>query len=306
MTMNKTRLILSTLMVSATVCGSASAQDEMVVYENRFVNVTGANAPFQTHIPGEAWQDYYSETAVPDKDPTTGHYQADFTGNPGVELTFDDNDLGAIFFYTFSAGPDDVLALTEDVDIDMTGKKLSKITLWVDASDPYRAEGDNMTVTVHMLVKVGGQYYVTAQGFPYPKGGERIYEQVTFDASPDAGNWINLNFTPESVMELGEVLDAPLPSGNIEAIGFYNVTEMSSANKNFAYLVDDVMVYAVEDDGGGDPVWYGYDVDAEGWANTLDWMGWVNVSSDPWISVLNLDGRYVYIPDSTGWAYVPK
>ena len=60
---------------------------------------------------------------------------------------------------------------------------------------------------------------------------------------------------------------------------------------------------------GDEPTtWAGYDVDANGFADTGDWMGIVNVTADPWIYVYDL-GKYVYIPaeavsESGAWTYV--
>jgi hypothetical protein len=56
--------------------------------------------------------------------------------------------------------------------------------------------------------------------------------------------------------------------------------------------------------------WAGFPVDENGWANTEDWLGWVNVANAPWILILNLDG-YAWIPESAvsgagGWLYVLK
>lgn len=51
--------------------------------------------------------------------------------------------------------------------------------------------------------------------------------------------------------------------------------------------------------------WMGYVVDENGWANTGPWLGWVNVTYDPWIISTSLDS-YLYIGDGSGWVYVPK
>jgi hypothetical protein len=60
--------------------------------------------------------------------------------------------------------------------------------------------------------------------------------------------------------------------------------------------------------GGTDPgdnnLWYGYAYDDEGWALTEGWLGWVNVTSDPWILHLGLD-KYIAVPDDSGWVYIP-
>lgn len=57
--------------------------------------------------------------------------------------------------------------------------------------------------------------------------------------------------------------------------------------------------------GSGGQTWNGYDVSPDGWVDTMDWMGMVNVTSDPWIWSLDL-GKYVYIVDGSGWVYVPN
>ena len=63
--------------------------------------------------------------------------------------------------------------------------------------------------------------------------------------------------------------------------------------------------------GGGDGnTWYGYDVTEDGWAEAAGWLGWVNVTGDPWILSLSLD-KYIYIPgeqsaESGAWMYIPK
>lgn len=59
------------------------------------------------------------------------------------------------------------------------------------------------------------------------------------------------------------------------------------------------------------PDWYGFPV-TSGWANTGDFLGWLELSADPWVYSLTLD-RYIYIPapagntfDPGGWAFVPR
>ena len=47
-----------------------------------------------------------------------------------------------------------------------------------------------------------------------------------------------------------------------------------------------------------------YDIMEDGWTDTGDFMGFVNVISYPWVYVQNL-GKYVYATDAS-WFYVPK
>lgn len=56
--------------------------------------------------------------------------------------------------------------------------------------------------------------------------------------------------------------------------------------------------------GTADDVWHGYPVE-DGWANTHSWLGWVEVSEDPFIWVPGLD-QYLHIPNDSGWVYVPQ
>ncbi len=56
--------------------------------------------------------------------------------------------------------------------------------------------------------------------------------------------------------------------------------------------------------------WADFPVTEDGWADTGDWMGWVNVQYDPWILVVDLD-KYIYMPmdgltEQGGWGYIPR
>lgn len=60
-------------------------------------------------------------------------------------------------------------------------------------------------------------------------------------------------------------------------------------------------------EGTGPEPWNGFDVDENGYANTGDWMGIVNVTHAPWVYSYDLEA-YVYIPDNGvtsagGWVY---
>jgi len=51
-----------------------------------------------------------------------------------------------------------------------------------------------------------------------------------------------------------------------------------------------------------DEFWYGYPVLADDWAEAAGWLGWVNVTFDPYIWNLPLN-KYLYVPDDSGWIY---
>jgi hypothetical protein len=58
-------------------------------------------------------------------------------------------------------------------------------------------------------------------------------------------------------------------------------------------------------DGVGEATWLGYPVDESGWADTGSFLGNVYVTHQPWIWIANLE-RYAYIPNDSGWVYVPR
>lgn len=56
--------------------------------------------------------------------------------------------------------------------------------------------------------------------------------------------------------------------------------------------------------------WAGYPYDENGWADTASWLGWINITSEPWILILSLN-NYGWIPeegvtDSGSWVYIRK
>ncbi|MFO7724283.1 MAG: hypothetical protein R6V45_01935, partial [Oceanipulchritudo sp.] len=107
-----------------------------------------------------------------------------------------------------------------------------------------------------------------------------------------AGGWLN-----------GWVNVADDPWVNVLSLGTYVYVP---DNSGWVYILGAPENSSIDPD----TAWYGYAVDDLGWADTGTdgaggWLnGWVNVAEDPWINVLALGG-YVYIPDNSGWAYIP-
>jgi hypothetical protein len=55
----------------------------------------------------------------------------------------------------------------------------------------------------------------------------------------------------------------------------------------------------------GPETWYGYSVDANGWANAEGWISWVNVAQDPWVWSTAFN-KFIYVGSDSGWIYNPK
>jgi hypothetical protein len=82
--------------------------------------------------------------------------------------------------------------------------------------------------------------------------------------------------------------------------GLYNLSETGET-----VFLNAVEKYAGPGVGGGD-FWYGYAIDGNGWVNTGAWLnGYVHVMDDPWVYPLSLM-KFVYVPNDSGWIYIPK
>jgi hypothetical protein len=126
-----------------------------------------------------------------------------------------------------------------------------------------------------------------------------------------------------------DVLSADGTSVAIDDYAVYNYSSQSSDDgglpflRNFSDFYNATSLYpfvatqlgAAANFGGLDEItitipeagsyWYGYPVDAQGWADTGNWMGYVWTGNDPWIWNRSL-AKWFYIMDNTGWAYIPK
>ena len=88
-------------------------------------------------------------------------------------------------------------------------------------------------------------------------------------------------------------------------IGFEISTEYDGSAMDSGTITFDSIQGYIE----GGASWAGYDVDANGWADTGSWMGMVNVTYAPWIYIMKTGG-YALIDENAisangGWAYVP-
>lgn len=110
---------------------------------------------------------------------------------------------------------------------------------------------------------------------------------------------------------------AVLPSGGAEAIfgdhrQFYTaiIDVQATGDGDFLLIQQEggnigLKGTAVALAGAPQKDWLGFPVDDNGWANSGDWLSWLNVTYDPWILIPQLQ-KYVTISDASGWIYVPK
>jgi hypothetical protein len=139
-----------------------------------------------------------------------------------------------------------------------------------------------------------------------------------------------VDFDPEVhplnvVVDLTDAVKSAIATGNLEAetpwgVVFFPNEMIDQLNvPNNPMWIDKrqtVMVGGYEElvlsDAAASETWYGYPVDAAGWAFTGEdpasgpsWMRWVNVTHDPWIWSTSLN-RYIHVGDDSGWVYIYK
>jgi hypothetical protein len=136
----------------------------------------------------------------------------------------------------------------------------------------------------------------------YVQGGQWT-EQTKLDTEDGTGIWLfRVNPAPEDTVDKFMIA---LSRGNtVDGEKGIDPTYFD----NLAYA--DGMDLSTPSVGGG-PVgdtWAGFDVTADGDAFTGDWLGWVNVTFDPWIFSYSLN-QWMFIDESAvtasgGWVYV--
>ncbi len=152
-------------------------------------------------------------------------------------------------------------------------------------------------------------------GFVANEGGLVTNGRTTFYYRPPADNQTAL--TPETLIEATDVTDPG--AGNYKGAHYavYGSKDLPITADFYSLRVDVIAGGAVAINGvqivsASEEVvssdWAGYPVDENGWADTADWLGWVNVTNAPWIQILALD-NYGWIPeegvsDSGAWVYV--
>lgn len=305
----RTIAALTTLVI---ISSQSSAQDEELIFQERFTNTTGENVDFDDL----GWSAYVSDpnTESVALDVSTLENQPDvhlagISGNIGFETCFCDDDLGLIFQWHGGGGRESWLVMTyEDVTINRSEHEITRVT-WADKTGNADEAVDH---EVRFIVKIDGQWYVTAATYDPHEGGHgdqwALVEHTFTTAESD---WLHLVFTPGSALELGENVAGGLPGGNIDGVGFYFFHPTMEPHGSMR--VDDLEIYARPADVNGE-TWGPYPIVKQGprdWVDTTAWMGWLDVTTSPWNYSLSLDG-WVYVDgeaanaDAGAWVYVLK
>jgi hypothetical protein len=130
--------------------------------------------------------------------------------------------------------------------------------------------------------------------------------RISFDLTPTLKDWIQQGLlTSESTIAVGLVqrqADIADDQGNprVDDPNLYIHSQMVFEVSN-AFL-------ATSTGGSGTPkgpgVFADYDL-TDGWVNTGEWLGLVEVSNYPWAYILDL-AKYVWFPEASDWVFVPN
>lgn len=130
-----------------------------------------------------------------------------------------------------------------------------------------------------------------------------------FTSGPPSGSVNLLDYTP--VLLSNGFAEYTIPLSDFTEKGFnlslvtipFGLWNPQSAPDTYVdaeVLIDNVH-WTLPSSGGVD--WYDFTADPNGWVDTQDWIGWLNVADDPyvWSSDLN---SWLFIPDNSGWIFI--
>lgn len=193
---------------------AAPVASSTLVYEQRFVNLTGANAEFTT-LGADSWSAYGNmQPSAINLNSPFGTVLGGYSGGIGGELSFDDQDKGFLFLY--GGNPEAILAMS-NTTIDRDSQEIVEIGFYL------RDHSNGFRYTVHPAVQVGGQWYANAESFspPTPAPAATAYTPRTFTWT--TSNWIRITFDSANpaTLALGADPAADLPDGDVTNFGFF-------------------------------------------------------------------------------------
>lgn len=172
------------------------------------------------------------------------------------------------------------------------------------------------------IIRAGDTWYISETGTA--NDGEEIdRDQVrTLSTNPAADNWYEYDEEKMLFMEEQEGSTAPVGAGvRGDSLSDITAAGVIMQNTRFNGTIENHYVwlnwneFSMHLDPDPEPLdetetWAGYELDAQGWTLTDNFMGWINAKRDPWIWSIGLN-KYVYLPESHvktsgAWMHVRK
>jgi chitodextrinase/acetyltransferase-like isoleucine patch superfamily enzyme len=200
-------------------------ESDGIVYRERFINTTGANADAST----VGWKSY-SNLQVTEVLSTAG-FQGGVSGGAGTVVSSDDNDKGYIFLYTDKLS--NLLSISNTRILRNT-KEISEIGFVM------RDHSNGFVYTTQVAVRVAGQWYVNEEVFNVNTPAPAVTAFTTRTFVWKTTGWKKLIFNQSDATTLAVSADAAadLPAGDLENFGFFNVHPAGGGS----VVVDEVYV----------------------------------------------------------------
>lgn len=279
--MKSPKMILGAL-VSGTILFAAAADADTPLLENPDMSsfegwLTGSNV-----FLGGEWQAFVTDAYTVDD-------RVDPQGEGHVFTSWDDGESDRIetfLFQEFLAGPPDSDWPTEF--------ETGDVIRFTGAASATRQGNDPSDMVVRAFIKTLG---FNEQGWQ-------------FQLKPQYSDFHDIGSSEESFDLTVTYPDlAEDDSLQVIQIGLEITTEFDGTDMDSGSIFYKNLDAFVEGEEG--PTWLGFNVDEEGFADTGDFMGFVNVINEPWIWNVNLS-KWAYVPESTdpegsgAWMFVNR
>ncbi|NDV61874.1 hypothetical protein G0Q06_05375 [Puniceicoccales bacterium CK1056] len=187
--------------------------------------------------------------------------------------------------------------------------KFTALNDLIDAPDIFTSDMARVEIsTISFVVRDAGTWYISESSENLQTGGLAGNTPSAYSANALAANWYEYDpLTDVDSAVTGGALASP-SFESVDYVGF--LLELTTIEEQLG-LNYGVRVFTVS----GEPTepstgWAGYAIEEDGWVDTGDWLGWINVTSGDFVYV-NSSKMYIYLPealvtDSGAWNYAPK
>jgi hypothetical protein len=239
-------------------------------------------------FPGGVWAAYVTAPSTEHTNPLLWANQLVTTGSGHTMSSWDDGDSDRIELYLLNehkaAPPTGDAAFLREVFAP------GDVIRFTGSGSATRVGANTSDMQTRVFIKTLGY---GANGAFSVMPAYTVYKTLGSTVEP----WdISITYPDDVTAEPFQVIQV-----GFEITNEYDGTAMDSGTIYF----ENIAAYIV---GDAAPTWNGYDVDENGFVDTGDWMGMVNVAADPWIYVYDLV-KYIYMPvdatESGAWMYAP-
>lgn len=223
------RVTGSAFLMCMVACGSMLTVHAAPLYEQDFINNSGANAAVNT----VGWNAYLGSTA------TVKSADAGGGGVDRIGISYLAGNPNTSNGYLYTAN---TLTANQIFAATATFSSISPTTI------TWREGNNNTGISVRLMVQVGGSWYATDQAFSNTVAYSTATDfsnssspdvMKSFNFTTTASSWRSVTLVPGSTLSLGSVLTSDLVSSSITGIGFF---VQSPSTLNVASRLDTLVI----------------------------------------------------------------